>query len=63
VRALVYSLDITTTAEGVETEQQFEMLRATGINTAQGYLFGRPCPVSELDFASAGADGKAERAA
>jgi len=63
VRALGYSLDITTTAEGVETEQQFEMLRATGIDTMQGYLFGRPCPVSELDFASAAADSGAERAA
>jgi len=63
VRALGYSLDITTTAEGVETEQQFEMLRATGINTVQGYLFGRPCPVSELSFASDAADSGAERAA
>jgi len=63
VRALGYGLDIATTAEGVETEQQFEMLRATGINTVQGYLFGRPCPVSELNFTSEAAGNRAERAA
>ena len=51
VRALGQGLDILTTAEGVETEQQFGMLRAAGVNLAQGYLFGRPCPASELRFA------------
>ena len=49
VHALGHGLDILTTAEGVETEQQFELLRAAGINLVQGYLFGRPCPASELD--------------
>jgi diguanylate cyclase (GGDEF)-like protein len=44
------SLDIITTAEGVESEEQLELLRAAGCTQAQGYLFGRPCPVSELDF-------------
>jgi diguanylate cyclase (GGDEF)-like protein/PAS domain S-box-containing protein len=49
VRALGTGLDILTTAEGVETEQQFEMLRAAGIDLVQGYLFGRPSRASELD--------------
>jgi diguanylate cyclase (GGDEF)-like protein len=49
VHALGHGLDILTTAEGVETEQQFEMLRAAGINLVQGYLFGRPCRASDLD--------------
>jgi EAL domain-containing protein (putative c-di-GMP-specific phosphodiesterase class I) len=56
VRALAYSLNITVVAEGVETEQQFDLLRASGINEVQGYLFGRPCPLSALRldyFASA----------
>jgi EAL domain-containing protein (putative c-di-GMP-specific phosphodiesterase class I)/hemoglobin-like flavoprotein len=44
------SLDIVTTAEGVETEHQFDLLRAAGCTQAQGYLFGRPCPVAELVF-------------
>jgi predicted signal transduction protein with EAL and GGDEF domain len=28
----------------------FEILRASGVQFAQGYLFGGPCPASELDF-------------
>ncbi len=35
-------------AEGVETEDQLEMLRNLGIDVFQGYLFGRP--VSPTDF-------------
>jgi EAL domain-containing protein (putative c-di-GMP-specific phosphodiesterase class I) len=50
VLALGSGLDIMTVAEGVETEQQFELLRAAGVNFVQGFLFGRPCPASELDF-------------
>ena len=34
-------------AEGVETTQQAAALRAIGIDLAQGYLFGRPAPVSD----------------
>jgi EAL domain-containing protein (putative c-di-GMP-specific phosphodiesterase class I) len=34
----------------VETKQQFEILRASGVKYVQGYLFGAPCPVAELDF-------------
>jgi hemoglobin-like flavoprotein len=44
------SLDIITTAEGIETEEQLELVRAAGCTQAQGYLFGRPCPVADLDF-------------
>jgi len=47
------SLDIVTTVEGVETERQFEMIRSGGATLAQGYLFGRPVPVAELDFGEA----------
>jgi diguanylate cyclase (GGDEF)-like protein len=42
------SLDMITTAEGVETEAQLELIRAAGVTLAQGYLFGRPCPFDEL---------------
>jgi diguanylate cyclase (GGDEF)-like protein len=44
------SLEITTTAEGVETKEQLELVRAAGCTQAQGYLFARPCAVSELKF-------------
>lgn len=50
VRALAFSLDITTVAEGVETEDQLRLLHAAGVNCAQGFLFGEPAPASELDF-------------
>lgn len=41
------SLDIETTAEGVETDEQFQRLKEEGCSLFQGYLFGRPQP-SEL---------------
>jgi EAL domain-containing protein (putative c-di-GMP-specific phosphodiesterase class I) len=34
-------------AEGVETQQELEALRALGVHKIQGYLLGRPQPLSE----------------
>jgi diguanylate cyclase (GGDEF)-like protein len=39
---------MTTTAEGVETEQQRELLRALGCSEMQGYLFSAPKPAAEI---------------
>ena len=50
VLTLARALDITTTAEGIETEEQLEVLRAAGVASAQGYLLGRPVPADELGF-------------
>jgi diguanylate cyclase (GGDEF)-like protein/PAS domain S-box-containing protein len=50
--ALAHSLNIATTAEGVETPEQYKLLRLAGVTSLQGYLFKRPCPVSEIDFYS-----------
>ncbi len=50
VSGLARSLNIATTAEGVETEQQLVLLRAAGCTFAQGFLFGTPCPELELQF-------------
>ena len=42
------SRNITTTAEGVETEQQREMLLTLGCTEMQGYLFSPARPVAEI---------------
>jgi diguanylate cyclase (GGDEF)-like protein/PAS domain S-box-containing protein len=47
---LAQSLDIATTAEGVETADQHRLLRLAGVTSLQGYLFQRPVPASEIDF-------------
>ena len=40
--------NMTTTAEGVETEQQQQLLRSLGCSEMQGYLFSPPRPAAEL---------------
>jgi EAL domain-containing protein (putative c-di-GMP-specific phosphodiesterase class I) len=40
--ALAVQLDLTVTAEGIETEAQCEQLRDLGCHLGQGYLFGHP---------------------
>jgi diguanylate cyclase (GGDEF)-like protein len=53
VLALAQGLGTITTVEGVETEEQFEYMCKAGVDLAQGYLFGRPVPLSQLDLDSA----------
>ena len=48
VAGLARSLGMTTTAEGVETQQQLDEIRALGCTDMQGYLFSVPRPVGEL---------------
>ncbi len=48
VAGLGMSLGIATTAEGVETPEQLERVRAEGCTEVQGYLFSPPRPASEL---------------
>jgi predicted signal transduction protein with EAL and GGDEF domain len=40
--------NVITVAEGVETEQQRELVRTLGCSEMQGYLFSRPVPVQDL---------------
>ena len=42
VLAMADALNLRVVTEGVETEQQLEILRALGCDEAQGYLLGRP---------------------
>ena len=48
VANLAKSLKMASTAEGVETHQQREMLQAIGCTEMQGYLFSRARPASEI---------------
>ena len=48
VFSLASELGMTTTAEGVETEEQLEFLRRTGCTEVQGFLFDRPRPAADI---------------
>jgi diguanylate cyclase (GGDEF)-like protein len=46
--SLAHSLRLKVVAEGVETEQQAQALRALRCDQMQGYLFSKPLPADEL---------------
>jgi EAL domain-containing protein (putative c-di-GMP-specific phosphodiesterase class I) len=48
VVGLGYSLGMVTVAEGVETEEQADMLLWLGCELGQGWLFGRPQPAGRI---------------
>jgi diguanylate cyclase (GGDEF)-like protein len=48
ITGLGVSFGITTTAEGVETEEQMRFLDLEGCIEVQGYLFSRPVPASQV---------------
>ncbi len=51
VRAIVnlgHSLELTVTAEGVETEQQAALLQTIGCDEVQGHLYGRAMPADRF---------------
>jgi diguanylate cyclase (GGDEF)-like protein len=54
--ALAESLGIATVAEGIETEEQAERMRALGSTYGQGWFFSRPVDAAEVE---AGMDGLA----
>jgi diguanylate cyclase (GGDEF)-like protein len=47
--SLSHALGMTTTAEGVETEEQLNVIRSTGCDEAQGYLFTPPKSGAEIN--------------
>ncbi|MFM5953036.1 MAG: putative bifunctional diguanylate cyclase/phosphodiesterase [Novosphingobium sp.] len=47
VVAMAESLEMSTTAEGVETEHELEVVRQLGCRKIQGYYFGRPMPAAD----------------
>jgi EAL domain-containing protein (putative c-di-GMP-specific phosphodiesterase class I) len=48
IASLGAALGMIITAEGVETVEQFLLVRDHGCTEVQGYFFGRPCPVDAL---------------
>jgi diguanylate cyclase (GGDEF)-like protein len=48
IASLGGSLGIETTAEGIETEEQLDIVRRAGCTEMQGYLASKPVPASEV---------------
>jgi EAL domain-containing protein (putative c-di-GMP-specific phosphodiesterase class I) len=47
---LAHNLNMTVIAEGVETREQKEQLRALGCDFVQGFYFARPLPAIDGDL-------------
>ncbi len=58
--AMASSVGLSVVAEGVETEAQAEVLRELGVDSLQGFLYGRPVPASVIGQQLAEADGGAD---
>ncbi len=63
VTSLASRLKIATTAEGVETQAQLQMIQDLGCTEMQGYFYSRPVPAKELVRFFAPARGAAGSAA
>jgi diguanylate cyclase (GGDEF)-like protein/PAS domain S-box-containing protein len=49
--AMAHNLNLKVIAEGVETEEQRELLLNKGCKNYQGYLFGKPLPIEQFEVA------------
>jgi EAL domain-containing protein (putative c-di-GMP-specific phosphodiesterase class I) len=46
--SMAHSLKLSVTAEGVETSQQLDFLKANGCDCVQGFMFSHPLPAEDL---------------
>jgi EAL domain-containing protein (putative c-di-GMP-specific phosphodiesterase class I) len=49
VIAMAHKLNLRVVAEGIETKEQIDFLRANRCEYGQGYLIARPMPADELE--------------
>jgi diguanylate cyclase (GGDEF)-like protein len=63
VTGLGQSFGMTTTAEGVETQEQLDQMRAEGCTEVQGYFFSKPMPACEIAQLLSGFQKRAQAAA
>ena len=63
IAQLGVALGISTTAEGVETKEQLDRVRAEGCTEIQGFYICRPCPAEEIERLFLGPARKAASAA
>lgn len=47
--SLAHELKMDTVAEGIETQEQLELLREVHCNKVQGYIYSRPLPIPEFE--------------
>jgi EAL domain-containing protein (putative c-di-GMP-specific phosphodiesterase class I) len=62
IAGLGVSFGMTTTAEGVETEEQVRCLKLEGCVEVQGYLYSKPVPAGEVRSLLAGLNDNRSRA-
>lgn len=51
---MAHALGLAVVAEGVETREQFLLLKALGCDYGQGYLWSRPVPTADFKRLLAG---------
>ena len=45
---IAHSFGVNVVAEGVETEEQFNLLKNVGVDCCQGFLFSMPMPIDQI---------------
>jgi EAL domain-containing protein (putative c-di-GMP-specific phosphodiesterase class I) len=62
VAGLGHSFGMTTTAEGVETQEQLDQMRAEGCTEVQGYFYSKPLAAGQIASLLYGFQGERKRA-